>query len=230
MKTRYIKEIGTIARFRIYWDRVTVIQIDPCNKCSSGHPRFKYLNTCSNTYGHGNLGGHNAYAPLGTSSQFEAWKIFGNVEDYPLEKWPLKCDWCDALVPIDNRPSIIGEIGECVNKQIFVQRQYNSPSGFPEPGDLYFVNYHDPGQCPFWDNCDGKHLRAILPNKYEWDLDGRANNCTMKEDRIHRCWIRTGNPENGIINVGKSGLTCSAGAGSISVPGYHGFLRNGHFT
>jgi hypothetical protein len=32
------------------------------------------------------------------------------------------------------------------------------------------------------------------------------------------------------VTVGKSGNTCAAGAGSIAVDGYHGFLRNGSFT
>ena len=79
-----------------------------------------------------------------------------------------------------------------------------------------------------WDNCEGKHLNVILPNGHTWDVDGRASNCTMKDDRTHRCWIRSGEPPK--IHVSKDGHTCKAGAGSIGVPGYHGFLRNGTLT
>ncbi|HEX3800262.1 MAG TPA: hypothetical protein VH413_16320 [Verrucomicrobiae bacterium] len=47
------------------------------------------------------------------------------------------------------------------------------------------------------------------------------------DDDKHRCWTRRGEPPN--VTVGKSefGPTCGAGAGSIIVPGWHGFLRNG---
>lgn len=82
-----------------------------------------------------------------------------------------------------------------------------------------------------WHNCDGRHLVAILPNGIPWDIDSRASNCTMPEDRLHRCWPRTGRPELGeAVHVSKDGYTCDAGAGSISTGDYHGFLHAGRFT
>ena len=67
-----------------------------------------------------------------------------------------------------------------------------------------------------------------LPNGREWDIDSRCSNCTLPDDRIHRCWVRHGEPPN--IHVDKNGHTCSAGAGSILAGDYHGFLHNGELT
>lgn len=79
-----------------------------------------------------------------------------------------------------------------------------------------------------WDNETGPHLLVRCPNgdgTRDWDIDSRASNCTLPNDRLHRCWVRHGDPPN--ITVDKSGLTCSAGAGSIALPNWHGFLRGG---
>lgn len=95
------------------------------------------------------------------------------------------------------------------------------------PGMMYWEPWHGE-TCHFWDNCDGKHLHVVLPNGVHWDIDGRATNCTLPNDRTHRCWIREGIPPN--VTAGKNGHTCSAGAGSILSGNYHGFLRNGVLT
>lgn len=106
---------------------------------------------------------------------------------------------------------------------------FNTPSGKPEPGNIYEAPwYHNHGCCP-WDNCDGRHLICILPNGHEWHMTGRASNCTMKQDRLHRCWvIREESP--GVFHVDKTGRTCAAGAGSIMAGKYHGFLHHGVLT
>jgi hypothetical protein len=44
----------------------------------------------------------------------------------------------------------------------------------------------------------------------------------------HKCWVRHGTAPD--VHVDKNGGTCGAGSGSIAVPGYHGFLHNGHLT
>lgn len=71
----------------------------------------------------------------------------------------------------------------------------------------------------------GLHNAKLALNGHHWDIDSRASNCTKPSDTTHRCWVRTGTPPN--VTAGKSGNTCSAGAGSILVPGWHGFLTNG---
>ena len=101
---------------------------------------------------------------------------------------------------------------------------YNTKSGKPEPGDMFWVDHSNHEFN--WENQKGPHLHVILPNGIEWDIDSRANNCTMKDDKEHRCWVRTGTVPN--ITVGKNGNTCKAGAGSIQGGDYHGFLTKGN--
>lgn len=76
---------------------------------------------------------------------------------------------------------------------------------------------------------DGLSLMVKCPNGLEWAIDGPCNNCTMPEDRVHKCWCRSGVPP--VITVSKDNcVTCSAGGGSIAAGDYHGFLRAGVFT
>lgn len=79
-----------------------------------------------------------------------------------------------------------------------------------------------------WKGPDGRSLVVKCPGGSEWMIDGRATNCTLPNDTVHRCWIRHGEPPR--ITVDKNGVTCSAGAGSIQIGNYHGFLRDGVFT
>jgi hypothetical protein len=72
---------------------------------------------------------------------------------------------------------------------------------------------------------DGRTVVVRLPGNHDWVIDGRAANCAMPNDDDHRCWVRHGEPPD--LTVDKCGVTCAAGAGSILVPTYHGFLRNG---
>lgn len=84
----------------------------------------------------------------------------------------------------------------------------------------------DAGWYP-WKGPDGRCLVVKCPNGLDWVIDSRASNCTMPQDSEHRCWVRHGEPP--LITVGKDGLTCQAGAGSIQAGDYHGFLSNGVF-
>jgi hypothetical protein len=108
------------------------------------------------------------------------------------------------------------------------------------PGDMFYATWYgcrpEPNGCIHgWTNCDGKHLIVILPSlhRHPWDVDGRASNCDMKDDTVHRCWVRTGDPATGKVHVTKGPVghiattTCHAGAGSIDANGWHGFLHNG---
>lgn len=74
---------------------------------------------------------------------------------------------------------------------------------------------------------DGKSINVMTPGG-PWCIDQRASNCTLPQDNVHRCWVRHGEPPE--ITVDKNGNTCAAGAGSILIGKYHGFLRNGHLT
>ena len=92
-------------------------------------------------------------------------------------------------------------------------------------GAMMYADWMD--DCPEYLGPDGKCLIVKTPGG-EWYVDSRASNCTRKDDKIHRCWVRHGTPPN--ITVDKNGNTCAAGAGSIMMGKYHGFLRNGELT
>lgn len=92
------------------------------------------------------------------------------------------------------------------------------------PGAMYRAKWME----PHWTGADGKSYVVVLPNGRLWQIDGPASNCTMKDDTVHRCWIRHGEAPN--FTVDKNGHTCSAGGGSIQAGDYHGFLRNGILT
>lgn len=71
----------------------------------------------------------------------------------------------------------------------------------------------------------GEHLVVMTPGG-TWNIDSRASNCARPDDRVHRCWPRRGRPPK--VTVDKAfGETCDAGAGSIQVGAYHGFLVSG---
>lgn len=143
----------------------------------------------------------------------EAKDIPESLGDYSEEDFPSVCSKC-------RKPRGDAKLKRALSREPI----FNTKSESPEPGDMFwFPDWL--GDCFDWDNCDGKHLKVILPNGDEWDVDGRATNCTMPNDRKHRCWVREGTPPN--VHVSKKGPTCGAGAGSIASGKYHGFLRHG---
>ncbi len=98
------------------------------------------------------------------------------------------------------------------------------------PGAVYFASILADFLCPHEPTC-AEHLHAICPNGQHWDVDSRASNCTLPDDKQHHCWVRHGDPRQPTtLHVDKAGLTCAAGAGSIQAGNYHGFLHNGSFT
>jgi hypothetical protein len=80
-----------------------------------------------------------------------------------------------------------------------------------------------------WTGPDGIALSVRTPGG-DWYVDGRASNCTLPNDHEHYCWVRHGDPRTGNVHVDKNGRTCAAGAGSIAIGSYHGFLQNGYLT
>lgn len=136
------------------------------------------------------------------------------------KRWPLRCS-CGY------------EFGEADERQIFIDQLYrraDTGETFPlrdaPPGAMYDAWW----AAKFWTGPDGRSLIVKLPNGMDWQIDGCANNCTMKDDpfqKQHHCWVRHGEPPN--ITVGKDGVTCAAGSGSILSGDYHGFLVNGVF-
>lgn len=73
---------------------------------------------------------------------------------------------------------------------------------------------------------DGLSIACVLPGRHHWYIDGRAANCTMPADAVHRCWVRHGTVGER-IRVDKDGNTCQAGGGSIQTDKWHGNLHDG---
>src|SRR3954471_15087209 len=92
-------------------------------------------------------------------------------------------------------------------------------------GAMYYVKPEN--QKHYRPGPDGRTLFVKTPGGV-WCPDGRASNCGRPDDEVHYCWVRHGVPP--LVTVDKIGDTCVAGAGSIMIDTYHGFLRNGELT
>lgn len=132
-------------------------------------------------------------------------------------RWPTQCGCGYVFKPTDQW-------------QVFTDHLYRRESGEEmslreaPPGAMWDAWWYGKWSA----GPDGKHLIVKCPDGHEWFIDGPASNCTKKDDHVHRCWVRHGEPP--MLTVDKNGVTCGAGAGSILTPKYHGFLRNGEFT
>jgi hypothetical protein len=82
-----------------------------------------------------------------------------------------------------------------------------------------------------YEDCLGADGLAVfwLPGGHTWLIDGHSSNCPVPNETKHRCWVRHGTVGDK-LTVDKAGLTCKAGAGSISVEGWHGYLRKGQLV
>jgi hypothetical protein len=145
----------------------------------------------------------------------------GPTEDFPKGdvRWPRHCE-CGY------------EFQDADSCQLFTDTIYKDAAGNeyslrePVPGMMWDAWWnHD---VPTWCGPDGKSLHVVCPDGHTWCIDSRCSNCGRPQDNVHKCWVRHGEPPN--ITVDKNGHTCSAGAGSIQTPNWHGFLRNGELV
>lgn len=153
--------------------------------------------------------------PVGTFIEVKDGLDGGIPLDDP--RWPTKCNCGHEFDLTDPY-------------QVFVDRLYRrADTGEIMPHrDAPVGAIYDAWWYPF-KGPDGKSLVVKCPpNGREWAIDSRANNCTMREDNEHRCWCRHGEAPN--LTVDKNGYTCNAGGGSIAMPDWHGFLRNGELV
>lgn len=111
--------------------------------------------------------------------------------------------------------------------KVQLRESFDWKNNRPQPGDMFYVTFSS-GHCDNHEPPCSQHLYVVCPDGVWWDIDSRSNNCTMRTDKIHHCWVRHGTPPN--ITVDKNGATCNAGAGSIQTGSWHGFLRNGELV
>lgn len=162
--------------------------------------------------------------PVGTLPESLDWQAHG-MENWP---WGQKCDNCDAVGPTqDQYDRTLWPEGKHPTRFSGKMHTYDTASGQPEPGDVFEMPwYHHDDKCfEGWENCDGYHCTVVLPNGSHWHVQSRACNCTLPNDNIHRCWVVHGRGAS--MHVDKGGHTCAAGAGSVLVTGWHGFLVHG---
>jgi hypothetical protein len=177
-------------------------------------------------------------------------------EDFPDPRPATACRQCGQPAPMNSR-GIDTEMRRPDTGEIFTkmrdlplgacweQRPWRGRRGDDERQLHNWISNRDADGQPFPDppegegrRCrlidrrgkDGRVLVVRLPDGHDWVIDSRANNCTLPLDDKHWCWVREGRPEDGTLHVGKSGRTCSAGAGSIATGRYHGFLRHGRLV
>lgn len=94
-------------------------------------------------------------------------------------------------------------------------------------------------------NCDSPCKTCVVPwathwDKTQWNKETKTSTIIQPKDpracgsyidsRPHMCWVRHGTPPHQVVHVDKSGVTCGAGAGSIALPNWHGFLHNGELV
>lgn len=138
-------------------------------------------------------------------------------------RWPVKCACGYEFQPDDEWQLRVEEEYAQSNNPNLVYNLNNAPVGAMWYADWY-LDY------PFGDQYKGPdgHCLTVKTPGGDWIVDSRASNCTKPDDTVHKCWVRQGIPPN--ITVSKNGNTCSAGAGSIQIGDYHGFLQNGQLT
>jgi len=136
-------------------------------------------------------------------------------------RWPSSCRCSYIFTDDDNWQMFNSRLyRRCDNQELVTLRE-------APVGAMWYAKWMPKNM--YWDNKeDVDHLMVRLPDGTDWCVDSRCNNCTLPNDRLHRCWVRTGTPP--YVTVGKEGFTCSAGAGSVQSPGWHGYLRNGELV
>lgn len=156
-----------------------------------------------------------------SGSYHDARELIGDAPDDAIQEpphdaesgWPTRCAHCGYEFKADDvwqlfNHQLYRRAGERVSEMTTLQEA--------EPGAMWIATWMD------------DHLIVKLPGGHDWDVDSRASNCTRPGDNVHRCWVRHGEPP--LVTVDKNDDTCRAGAGSIQVPGWHGYLRNGELT
>lgn len=162
---------------------------------------------------HGRYGYHDARTVIGEGTE----TLSGDTHPHDDPRWPKWCScgyvfhekdhWMKFRIPlyvrVDTREKMTLE---------------QAPAGA-----MWFADWMPDG----YKGSDDHALMVRTPGG-DWAVDSRAPNCTLPHDNEHRCWVRHGTPPD--ITVDKNDTTCSAGAGSIAVGKYHGFLRDGYLT
>lgn len=145
----------------------------------------------------------------------------GDVWPHDDPRWPTTCERCPY------------EFVEADEWQLSAHQEYAGGGHvftlFDAPAGAMYDAHWMPES---WRGSDGISLVVFCPQRsggraQDWHVDSRAANCTKPDDTEHKCWVRHGDPRKEPVTVDKDGVTCAAGAGSIQIGDWHGFLRGG---
>lgn len=147
------------------------------------------------------------------------------------ERWPISWwDWTGEYTPfVDSRSSPYLKNMATGEVKVLDELPFGAcyvANKDPKTGEIEKDSY--------WTGHDGLSIVCVTPRTApadpsksgQWYIDSMANNCTKKDDKVHRCWVRHGTVGDP-LHIDKSGNTCAAGAGSIQHAGWHGYLKNG---
>jgi hypothetical protein len=165
-------------------------------------------------------------------------------------RWPTKCAACNYVFGVEDERQVFTE-------SIYRRSDNGMETTLRDAPVGAIWNASWLAGPAMWTGPDKQALMCRLPGGHDWHIDGRcsncdspcqhcgkphylhnaasrvpgqpnAANCTNYEDaHPHKCWVRTGTPPKLTVGKGRPGESCSAGAGSILVAGWHGYLRNG---
>lgn len=207
-----------------------VFLINPTNTYEVTLRRYQYssVSKCKSKYGF-----HNAKSPKFDKIYEEkdlpkGEAIHGDLWPHDDPRWLNVCE-----EPGCGYQFVDTDFWQFQPTQIYANQDnsWRGSLGDAPPGAMYYATWLEDCASHVSPH-DGHSLCVVLPDPRHthWQVDARAQNCTLPNDTVHRCWVRSGSVEQGTVHVDKNGHTCSAGAGSIAVPGYHGFLHNGKLT
>jgi hypothetical protein len=148
------------------------------------------------------------------------WALLDSLVPETDPRYPKQCE-CGYVFSED---AYRGRVTSRVHRNAETGEEYDAPDSAPVGAmwDAYWMP-----ESPEFRGPDGRSLTVKTPGG-DWNIDSRASNCTMPDDKVHKCWVRHGEVPN--ITVDKAGETCGAGAGSILCGSYHGFLINGELV
>lgn len=204
--------------------------LEPTDEVALGLRRYTYATgsefTCE-------AGHHSALVYIGRGAiQVDQDGNQVQQHDVPTDdpRWPMHCDRCGIEFPED-------AAYQNWSLRLYRRTDTGDLRVLHETAGAPFAPAAEPGAC--WDaewlpddfhGPDGIALTVRCPGGHTWHVDSRAANCGRPDDSTHACWVRHGDPRECRLTVDKDGDTCSAGAGSILTPNWHGFLRNGELV
>lgn len=142
-------------------------------------------------------------------------KLLDVLHKEGAERWPTHCD-CGYAFEIDDYWQIL--------KRPLFQNSETSELVTMDDIPVGGVWYHDTLKEIFF-GPDKKCLIVRTPGG-DWCPDSPDANCGMLEDKLHKCWIRRGEPSK--LSIDRNGILCSRPDGLAQVGRWLGSVQDGY--